>query len=56
MPMNDYVEDGFFDTFAEGALNEGITTMDAGSMCFRNQQISETLWYSIIKTFWRMQE
>ena len=28
MPMNDYVEDGFFDTFAEGALNEGITTMD----------------------------
>lgn len=28
MPMNDYVEDGFFDTFSEGALNEGITTMD----------------------------
>ena len=28
MPMNDYVEEGFFDTFAEGALNEGITTMD----------------------------
>lgn len=28
MPMNDYVEEGFFDTFSEGALNEGITTLD----------------------------
>lgn len=28
MPMNEYVEDGFFDTFAEGSLNEGITTID----------------------------
>lgn len=28
MPMNDYVEEGFFDTFSEGSLNEGVTTMD----------------------------
>lgn len=28
MPMNDYVEEGFFDTFSEGSLNEGITTLD----------------------------
>ena len=28
MPMNDYVEEGFFDTFSDGALNEGITTLD----------------------------
>jgi multiple sugar transport system substrate-binding protein len=28
MPMNDYVTDDFFGTFSEGALNEGITTLD----------------------------
>ena len=28
MPMNDYVSDDFLNTFADGALNEGITTID----------------------------
>lgn len=28
MPMNEYVTDEFLGTFADGALNEGITTMD----------------------------
>lgn len=27
-PMNQYLEDGFLDTFADGALNEGITTFN----------------------------
>ena len=28
MPMNDYVSDDFLNSFADGALNEGITTID----------------------------
>mgnify|MGYP000063757201 CR=1 FL=1 len=28
MPMNDYVEEGFFGYISEGSLNEGVTTMD----------------------------
>lgn len=27
-PMNQYLEDGFLDNFADGALNEGITTLN----------------------------
>ena len=27
-PMNQYLEDGFLDTFADGALNDGITTLN----------------------------
>lgn len=28
MPMNEYVSEDFFDKFSEGALNEGVTTID----------------------------
>ena len=28
IPMNDYVSEDFFDKFSDGALNEGVTTLD----------------------------